>query len=874
MTRTPPDRSLRRAPCRTPLRAAAFFAVALVPAVWSMPAAAQRCAGCAGSWQAARDADAARKSCPEGQEARCYQAYLAAQNLFRSCLDRGCDTGMPAGGTSAGGGAGSTPDTPGAADADGDGVPDGRDACRGTPPGVAVDARGCPATLLLTVSTPAVNEDDEVIGAYAPGDTVTVRGTVKDAAGAAVPGVGLSVELLGTGVSSRAGTMVGIAYWETSVTLPLDLEDGVHTIEVTAKKPGFADATATERITVAGPKLDVTLLTPDNVPAGTTTRWKVQVADQDGKPVDDARVEVVATNLDSGATVEASGRSQTPWAAGYADPWFTWSADWDETHAGRWTAEVTALKEGFSAGHAKVAFTVGAHLIELRDEPTDVSCHPYCNPHCRWDTVIIDHEHHDTTECFVPATCSLGHEVRVVWTADGGDLSSPASDRTRWSPPATPGTYTVTGTAVCAEDPAVRASWSRRIQATTRDQFWKSATQGRIEMRGFDRVKVERIVGEDPDAEVAGSGDGSAGDYSELEEGQWLDGERWELATGLETKVTLGVYRNGEKVGEVDVGATQLYRVRTLRESTFGWLPAGQTSPYVIFVDIVPDRRSEAIDFSVTTATEVSSVRGTTFFVAFDDASTTVGALAGEVAVAPRLHDGPPRIVRANQWTAGTRSASGPVEPMSRQQTAALEERFAAIEAALSEPAAVPSPGRAASTGGRTSGSERVVFSETFSGDEDAALAGWDVDDDLWAEVDGGTLLLEPDGWGGGISRAVPLDGVCVALDGRTGGDGFTLAFEDRDGNRLHASLSGGEGGAIGLFDRDEPLASAPGGFGDGGWSRFRFCLRDGTAAVEIDGERRLSAPVPAWLRGEGSFTVSPWGWPVTIDNVEVTVPR
>ncbi|MCS3904352.1 OOP family OmpA-OmpF porin [Methylohalomonas lacus] len=55
-------------------------------------------------------------------------------------------------------------------DADGDGVPDGRDACPGTPPGVKVDSRGCPLDadgdgvadyLDRCANTPANTEVDE-----------------------------------------------------------------------------------------------------------------------------------------------------------------------------------------------------------------------------------------------------------------------------------------------------------------------------------------------------------------------------------------------------------------------------------------------------------------------------------------------------------------------------------------------------------------------------------------------------------------------------------------------------------------------------------------------------------------------------------------
>lgn len=853
-------------------------AVSLVlPAGWTLGCAealAQGCAECSGTWQAVRDADSARASCPEGRETRCYQAYLAAQNRFTSCLDQGCDTGMPQVDGSGGGESGSTSGGAGdgedgvAADADGDGVPDGIDACRDTTPGLAVDARGCPVRLVVTVSTPVTNAANEVISHYAPGDTVVVSGTVRDGGDQPVAGAGLQIEMVGTEIWTVAGTMVGTAYYESRLELPLDIADGSYTITTTASKDGWADGSASTMVEVRGAKLSIGFWPPANVPVGATTEWKIPISDEDDTKLNDARVRVVATHLGAGTTVEASGLSKTPMAAGLDDyPWFTWTFNWSEEHAGEWQLEIAAEKKGFTATHRSERFTVGAHLVELGKRPADVRCYPWCSPECRYRTVIIDHDSHNTTPCYIPAKCSLGHDLRYEWTAEGGTIDHPAARGMTWRPPQAPGSYTIRGQAICSEDPAVRASFSETIEATTRALFWKSATQGKIEMRGFDRVKVEKIVGEDPDVEVSGNAGSDPAEYDELEEGRWLEGEQWQLAVGLETKVTLGVYRDGTRVGEVEVGEMQFYKVKRLRRSTFGWLPSADTSPYIIFVDVIPDRRYKVIDFSVSTATEVSSVRGTTFFVAFDDVpSAIVGALEGEVTVTPRLFDGPTRVVARKQWTSVDASRISAVTPMTDDQLEKVQTAFLG-------------PGGAATGSVTTGRSEettievaKVVYSNTFSGDKADALVSWEVDEELWVEVVDGVLLLEPDEWGAGIRREVPLADVCVALDGWVEKGGFTLSFANREGNTFHASLGEGASGGIALFDSNEIVASVQNEtFMAGAWSRFDLCLHNGLAEVRIGGQSAVSGPAPAWLHGTGTFSVSCWGWPVQIDNVAIT---
>lgn len=136
-------------------------------------------------------------------------------------------------------------------DSDGDGVTDDIDQCPGTPAGVAVDTSGCPFAegMNLTVST------DEK--AYSPGETVIVQGSVKDAEGNAIPGVGLDIEIEGTGISTIAGTMQDVTYYSGPLDLPKDLSEGTYTVKVTASKTGYPNVSTTTSISVGEVKIEV-----------------------------------------------------------------------------------------------------------------------------------------------------------------------------------------------------------------------------------------------------------------------------------------------------------------------------------------------------------------------------------------------------------------------------------------------------------------------------------------------------------------------------------------------------------------------------------------------------------------------------------------
>jgi hypothetical protein len=126
-------------------------------------------------------------------------------------------------------------------DSDGDGIPDDVDQCHGTPAGVAVDDKGCPIGMQLSLST-----DKKT---YSPGETVIVSGSVRDAkSGGPISGANVVVD-----INPKVSTTTDSSgNYKKEVTLPSDISQGKHTVTVTASKTGYPDVSKTTSFNVGG----------------------------------------------------------------------------------------------------------------------------------------------------------------------------------------------------------------------------------------------------------------------------------------------------------------------------------------------------------------------------------------------------------------------------------------------------------------------------------------------------------------------------------------------------------------------------------------------------------------------------------------------
>jgi hypothetical protein len=126
-------------------------------------------------------------------------------------------------------------------DSDGDGVPDDVDACLGTPAGVAVDDKGCPIGMQLSVAT-----DKKT---YSPGETVIVSGSVRDAkSGGPISGANVVID-----INPKVSTTTDSSgNYKKEVPLPPDISQGTHTVTVKASKSGYPDVSKTTSFNVEG----------------------------------------------------------------------------------------------------------------------------------------------------------------------------------------------------------------------------------------------------------------------------------------------------------------------------------------------------------------------------------------------------------------------------------------------------------------------------------------------------------------------------------------------------------------------------------------------------------------------------------------------
>ena len=655
-----------------------------------------------------------------------------------------------------------------APDADADGVPDGVDACPGTPLGAVVDAAGCPQQLQLVLLHTDI---------CTPGELVVIKGVVNDANGNALSGAQLAIEVEGTDLSTSAlsGTIEQEGWFDGFLPVPDDFPCGTYTVTVTATAGGYLDATDTMSIHVDGAKMRILLRTgqayadysqlPANVPIGEKTEWKVIIYDVTTRDdIPDANLEITVTHLESGTSNHYSSLSTSQDSWGHSVPWYVWDFTWSEGHEGSWRIEVAASKDGYCPAYLEAAFTVGAHIVEIRRLQDAHSCWPHCQPTCSRNTVLIGHDTYGSTVCGVVGECSLGHPVRYEWTAEAGSITHSSVGQATWLPPEVPGKYRITCRVICTEDPSVWDTATLWVHAMSREQFLR----GRIELRGFDRVRVESVDGDFADMwGIEGEDDE---EYEEVgcEAGQWLEGDDWAVFSDEETRVTLGVYKEGEKLGEVQfVGGP--YRVKHIQYEIFDW-PSQLRNPYSIFVNEppAPPQKYKVIDFSVKTYNCSVGIRGTKYFVALDPDTNTniIGVFEGEVDVTPLLFEAPPQVLAGRQWITVDETEFGPLEEMTDEQAGELQEAFG--ESANTPPTAaiafMPEEPHA--------GDDIVVASTSSDPDGDLLTLSWYLDGEQlseigrqsdweWKNVEAGehTLLLHvEDGKGGSDEHSRVVD--------------------------------------------------------------------------------------------------------------------
>ena len=656
-----------------------------------------------------------------------------------------------------------------APDSDGDGVPDDVDACPGTSLGAVVDAAGCPQQLQLRYRHE---------GYYAaPGELVVIKGVVDDANGNALSGAQLAIEVEGTDLSTSAlsGTIEHEGWFDAFLPLPLDLPCGTYTVQVTASAGGYLDATDTMSIYVGvgAAKMFIQLKTndfyvdytevPANVPIGEKTEWRIIVSDEKtGVEIPDANLEITVTHPESGTSNRYSSLSTTRDPAGYSVPWHVWNFTWSDEHEGSWQIEVAASKDGYCPAYCKKSFTVGAHIVEIRRRPDAYSCWPHCRPTCSRNTVLIGHHTYGSTVCGVVGECSLGHPVRYEWTAEAGSIANPNARAATWIPPEVPGKYRITCRVICTENPDVWDSATLWVHAMSREEF----LHGRIDLHGFDRVRIESVDGGLADVwSIEGEDDEEYEDL-ECEAGQWLEGDDWEVMTlDDETKVTLGVYKDGEKLGEVQVGggAGWAYRVKNIQDSILHW-PSKASNPNSIFINErpAPPQYIKPIDWNVKAENFTVGVYGTKYFVALDPDTDTdiIGVLEGEVAVTPLLFEAPPQVIAGRQWITVDEAEFGQLEEMTDEQVGELQEAFG--ESANTPPTAsftfMPAEPQA--------GDDIVVASTSSDPDGDLLTLSWYLNGEQlseigsqsdweWENVEAGeyTLLLRVEDGRGGIDE-------------------------------------------------------------------------------------------------------------------------
>jgi len=252
-------------------------------------------------------------------------------------------------------------------DSDGDGVPDGDDQCLGTPAGVAVDDKGCPIGMQLSVST-----DKKT---YSPGETVIVniRGSVWDAKGG-LTGASIAVDVSGTKLSATTDSS---GKYKCEFPLPPEVTRGTYTVTATASYSGYPSVSKSTSFAVGAPLIVEISTDKENYLIGETVYCTITVKDAaTGKLVPYANLKTIATHLKSGKATELSGFTD---GLGQNLLSFTWGKkeSGEVIIEGKLKIEVTASKEGYADGYESIILS-GCGDLECAEVEDCFDCFEDC----------------------------------------------------------------------------------------------------------------------------------------------------------------------------------------------------------------------------------------------------------------------------------------------------------------------------------------------------------------------------------------------------------------------------------------------------------------------------------------------------------------
>ena len=255
-------------------------------------------------------------------------------------------------------------------DSDGDRVADDVDQCLDTPAGVAVDDKGCPIGMQLSVST-----DKKT---YSPGETVIIRGSVWDAKGG-LDGATVAIDVDGTKLTATAySTEKYMGKYKCNFSLPAGITLGTHTVTATASYSGYPSVSESTSFIVGQEALIVEISTDkENYLIGETVYCTITVKDAaTGKLVPYANLKVITTRLKSGKATELSGLTD---GVGQNLLSFTWGKkeSGEAITEGKLKIEVTASKEGYADGHKSIILS-GCGDLECAEVEDCFDCFEDC----------------------------------------------------------------------------------------------------------------------------------------------------------------------------------------------------------------------------------------------------------------------------------------------------------------------------------------------------------------------------------------------------------------------------------------------------------------------------------------------------------------
>ena len=345
-----------------------------------------------------------------------------------------------------------------------------------------------------------------------------------------------------------------------------------------------------------------------------------------------------------------------------------------------------------------------------------------------------------------------------------------------------------------------------------------------------ETVRITQVIGDEIEVDIDGNGN-----FVEAEEGMLLTNKSI-IVTGMDSSIVIDFAKRGKvRVGEMTDFSVDEYIITTNGMTADTSLKVGD-------VDVEVDRRFKEVDFSVSTSTCVSSVRGTKFHISYKKlpSETTVCVSEGEVKITPILFSAKPKNLYAGECIT-----------VDNHTFKDLTAECLHNNSSLTDPDITPLP-----------------FFEDFS----HGASKWILPTGVL--VKNGHIVWNTGNFNGiKLKNPIPMEDIVIEFDGYAETNGINVWLQNND-SKGYTTIFGGwnntqSGSDIGANEENRQLIAGK-VWTPKKWQHYKIVKSGDTLAAYCDGRLIFKRVSPKYFEGYGYLKFDSWNAVIGIDNVRI----